>query len=203
MAKAPRAGRVKTRLAAGIGSVGAVRFYRAALSATLKRLHQPNRWRLVVATAPLTADLKDFMHIAPRGAAAVPQGGGDLGRRLERVLSGPAARGTPVLVIGSDIPRITPELIAAAFHRLAGADAVFGPSGDGGFWLIGLRTGVLPIGTFDEVRWSSADALCDASAALAQLGLKVSHTHMLDDVDDVASLKHWGAGAERVLLPRF
>lgn len=144
MAKVPHAGRVKTRLARGIGAVSAVRFYRSALNATVLRLSQTDQWQTVVAAAPDSARPSDYPFGTSADVRLLPQGSGDLGARLQRVFETEGAG--PIVVIGSDIPGITRPLIADAFAAVAGHDAVFGPSADGGFWLIGMRSGRREIG---------------------------------------------------------
>ncbi|MEO1206930.1 MAG: TIGR04282 family arsenosugar biosynthesis glycosyltransferase [Pseudomonadota bacterium] len=200
MAKVPRAGRVKTRLAAGLGTVEALRFYRNALAATVRRLVQPGRWQTRLSIAPDTASQIDFPFVSNSGLKlqVQPQGPGDLGARLQRVfqMAPPGA----VLVIGSDIPAITPTLISDAFAVLEGQQAVFGPSDDGGFWLIGLQAGRrFPPHLFKGVRWSTSHARADSVQALgvSRVGMVAS----LDDVDDIGSFNRLHALSTRVILP--
>ncbi|MEO1543905.1 MAG: TIGR04282 family arsenosugar biosynthesis glycosyltransferase [Pseudomonadota bacterium] len=197
MAKVPRAGRVKTRLAKGIGSVGAVRFYRNALAATVRRLVHPRRWHTTLSVAPDVALPSDFYFASSTAVKLKPQGQGDLGARLQHVFR--TAEPGPVVVIGSDIPAITPSLIADAFARLEGHDAVFGPSHDGGFWLIGLRAGVSRRGLFHGVRWSTSHALQDTCQAIRPAS--VAHIQALDDVDDLPSFQRLHEKSARIILP--
>ncbi|RMF02652.1 MAG: glycosyltransferase, partial [Alphaproteobacteria bacterium] len=134
MAKEPRAGAVKTRLARDIGTAHALRIYRAMSANMLRRLADERRWTTVLALAPATATGSAAW---PGGFARIPQGGGDLGARLERVTA--SLPPGPVVVIGTDIPQIGPGHIAQAFRQLGSHDAVFGPAGDGGYWLVGLK----------------------------------------------------------------
>ena len=118
-------------------------------------------------------------------ANAFPQGGGDLGRRLRRLLA--TLPPGPVVVIGSDTPGITPADIASAFQALGAADAVVGPALDGGYWLIGLRRTPRRVDPFDGVRWSTAHALADTLANLK--GRPVARLRTLEDIDDHQSFK--------------
>jgi len=59
LAKAPRLGTVKRRLAADIGAVAALRFYRATLAATLRRLGRDPRWTTWLAVTPDAAAARD------------------------------------------------------------------------------------------------------------------------------------------------
>jgi len=193
MVKAPRPGRAKTRLAREIGEMAAVRFHRHNTAAVIRRLRDP-RWRLVLAVAPEAADAARWW---PRDLPRVSQGPGDLGARMAHVF---AQAGTgPALIVGSDIPGITAEGIAAAFGALRGADAVIGPAPDGGYWLVGLRRGPGPRGMFDGVRWSGPHARADTIANLEARGLRVALADELSDVDDAPSYRATGAASVRVV----
>jgi rSAM/selenodomain-associated transferase 1 len=174
-ARAPRLGRVKRRLAAEIGDVAALRFYRCTLARLLARVARDRRWRTVLALTP------DSGRIA--GWRSAPQGRGDLGARMARALA--RARG-PAVLVGSDIPDLGPAQIAQAFRRLRSADAVLGPALDGGYYLIGARRGTLARWMFGAVRWSSPHALADTCANLR--GRRVALIERLADVDTAADL---------------
>ncbi len=184
MAKAPVAGAVKSRLAARIGVVEATRFYRTNLARIVRRLGTDPRWRLYLAVAPDTA--RDSAMLPP-GAKRMAQGAGDLGARMQRVCDHIAPG--PVVIIGSDIPRIDAGLVAEAFRSLGSRDAVFGPAEDGGYWLVGLRRRPRVPRLFDNVRWSSPEALADTLANTA--GLSVGFLPTLEDVDEVESWRRW------------
>jgi len=194
MVKAPRPGRVKTRLARDIGEIAAVRFHRHNTAAVIRRLRDP-RWRLVLAVTPETARAARWW---PQDLPRISQGQGDLGARMAHVFA--QAGSGPALIVGSDIPGITPGRIAAALCALRGADAVIGPAPDGGYWLIGLRRGPGPRGLFDGVRWSGPHARADTIASLEARGLRVALADELSDVDDAASYRAAAAGDARVVL---
>jgi len=109
------------------------------------------------------------------------QGGGDVGRRMRRVIAG-APRG-PVVLVGSDIPAIETRHIAAAFRLLGAHDLVFGPAADGGFWLVGARRRPRLPPLFEKVRWSSPHALADTLARVPGK-VTVGFVESLEDVDD-------------------
>lgn len=174
-ARAPRLGAVKRRLARGIGAMAALRFYRAQLAATLREARDP-RWQLVLAVTP--------DRTRTRWPARVPrlsQGHGDLGARMLRALS---CHRRAVLV-GSDIPGLTRDDIAAAFRALGRADAVFGPAEDGGYWLVGFGPR-RPANPFAGVRWSTRHALADTLTNFR--GRRVALLRRLRDVDTAADL---------------
>ena len=180
MVKAPRAGRVKTRLARGIGTVAAAWWYRHQVAGLLRRLRDP-RWRIVLAVSPDRVVDRTW----PKGLGCVSQGRGDLGDRMRRQLRS-VSEGAVVL-IGSDIPGVTPAHISRAFRALGSADVVFGPAPDGGYWLVGVRRGrALATGAMRGVRWSTPYALADSCATL--LGMRITLVDTLTDVDTAADL---------------
>lgn len=194
MAKVPVAGRAKTRLAAEVGVGRAIGFARHGAQAVMLRLAADPRWETIIALAPDTA--------VPRSAwrayaPVIPQGRGDLGARMQRVFD--RLPPGPVVLVGTDIPRIRPAHIARAFGLLGNADAVFGAAGDGGYWLVAMKRRPRRIAPFAKVRWSSAHALSDTRDNLA--GHMVACADALDDVDDGASLARDSAYAARVVLP--
>ncbi len=197
MAKSPKAGRVKRRLAGEIGATKATQFARTCLSHTLLKLARDKRWRTVLAVAP---DSETHPSSWPRFAARVerlPQGPGDLGTRMQRLFR--RLPPGPVIIVGSDIPGLSAREIAKAFHRLRGADAVMGPAADGGYWLIGLRRSPTILAPFRGVRWSSQHALADTLANLE--GRKLATVATLSDVDTADAYGKLGAAWQR-LIPR-
>lgn len=195
MAKEPRAGAVKTRLARDIGTVPATGFYRTSLNTLLHRVGHDQRWRTVLAVSPDTSLLASAW---PVDTARAMQGGGDLGARMQRVFDGlPPGL---VVIIGTDIPEISPVHIAAAFHALGNADAVIGPGEDGGYWLIGLKRSPRIRAIFSGVRWSSANTLADTLSNLEDA--RVARLETLEDVDDGKAYRRLNAVARRVIQPR-
>ena len=184
--RAPQLGRVKTRLARDIGALAALRFYRESADGVLCRLARDPRWRCHIAMTP------DHRASLPRqwpALSLIRQGDGDLGRRMARVFK--RLPPGPALVVGSDVPELQPHHVAAALRALGRHDAVFGPATDGGYWLVGFRRSPrLPQGLFENVRWSSADALADTLASLPR-AMTVALLPVLDDVDDAASYRRW------------
>jgi rSAM/selenodomain-associated transferase 1 len=187
-ARAPRLGRVKRRLARDIGTVEATRFYRTVLARLLRRVARDPRWRTVIAVTPDRAACEARW---TGGRRTMPQGSGDLGRRMARALA--AAAPGRVVLIGSDIPAIDRRHVWAAFAALDRAELVFGPAEDGGYWLVGMRrdSGSVPAG-FGPVRWSTRHALADSRAGFAR-GRRVALLDPLADVDDGAGWRRWRA----------
>lgn len=198
-AKAPVLGAVKTRLAAAIGDAEALAFYRACLAGLLDRVSGDGRWDTLVAATPDGAAAAPGMW--PGRPRLLPQGNGDLGRRMARPLAR-ASPDRPVVIVGSDIPELGAGDVAAAFAALRDHDLVVGPSRDGGYWLIGASRPP-PDGLFDGVRWSSPTARADTLRNAS--GLSVATLRELEDVDDAPSYARWRARsgqAEQEAPPR-
>jgi len=193
MAKSPVMGRVKRRLGRGIGDVAATSFYRNCLAHTVLRLAQDRRWCTVLAIDP-ACSMADSVWPSCRRIALLPQGEGDLGRRMQRLFA--LLPPGPVIIVGSDIPTISPAYIAEAFAQLGQADAVLGPAPDGGYWLIGLKRTPRVLRPFAGVRWSSAYALADTVANLD--GKRIAFAATLCDVDTPQSYR-----AQNVLAGRL
>jgi rSAM/selenodomain-associated transferase 1 len=176
MVRQPVAGRVKSRLAREIGVVAATRFYRHAATAVITRLAADRRWRTWLAVTPDTARMAG---VWPRGIPRRAQGPGDLGQRMGRAMRWPGAG--PIVIVGTDIPAITPDHIARAFRALGRADVVLGPALDGGYWLVGMRRSPRVPRAFNGVRWSSEHALADTLASLERCRAEL--VTQLGDVD--------------------
>jgi rSAM/selenodomain-associated transferase 1 len=196
MAKSPVMGRVKRRLGREIGDVAAIRFYRHCLSHAVLRLARDPRWRTVLAVDPDREAAESFW--PPRKSVTLqPQGRGDLGRRMQRLFA--TLPPGPVIIVGSDIPAIRAEHIAAAFKLLGRADAVFGQAPDGGYWLIGLKRSPRVLQPFADIRWSGPHALADTLANLD--GKSVASAATLSDVDTAENFRHERAHAQRLVSP--
>ncbi len=182
MVKEPRAGAVKTRLGRGIGAATAAGFYRQMVSATFRAVAGDPRWTTILAVSPDTAVVGPTW---PMTIPRIPQGRGSLGDRMDRIMQ--SLPPGPVIIIGTDIPSIRADDIAAAFRQLGSSDAVFGPSPDGGYWLVGLKRHPVIPRIFENVRWSSRWTLEDTLANLA--GHRTGFVVERDDIDTVEDLR--------------
>lgn len=188
-ARRPQLGRVKTRLAADIGPVETLRFYRSTLNTVARRLSAHGGWSTWIGITPDDTLSRDRLY--PPGVWRLPQGSGDLGQRMANCLMrfGPY----PALIVGSDIPDIDQRHVARAFDALRRNDLVFGPSDDGGYWLVGAAQGSRVGALFSDVRWSTEYALADTLANVRQ-GVRVAMLEPLADIDDGAAYAAWRAG---------
>ncbi len=181
-ARAPRAGRAKTRLIPALGREGAAELYRAFLIDTLRTVQREQQFSVTVwaASAQDAAELESEL-----GTATRIQADGDLGMRMEAALTAGLERSDCALVVGSDCPTLPSRLLREAVWALAEADVVLGPSIDGGYYLIGVRGEAFPLGP--DVRWSTRHALAD-TLRFAK-GRRVAQLRPWYDVDTPEDLR--------------
>ena len=173
LAKAPVAGRSKTRLHPPLTMSQAAELAEACLVDTLKAVAEtPSAGRYLV----LDGEPGPWL---PRGFHVVPQRGRGLDERLTSAFED--AR-TPSLLIGMDTPQINPQLLDDALAPLrAGRDAVLGPAPDGGYWAVGLKSP--PGKAFMGVPMSAAITLDAQVQRFKSLGLNWALLSALRDVD--------------------
>lgn len=186
VAKAPHAGRVKTRLGEEVGHGLAARLAAAALLDTLAACRAaagPERCHLALAGDLDGAAQEMELRDALAGWTVLPQRGEGLGARLVHAHQdlGPG----PVVQVGMDTPQVDVSLLTAVADRLDSSGAVLGPAVDGGWWVLGLRDPRDAV-VLRDVRMSRPTTGRDTRAALQSTGLDVAEAAELRDVDTAA-----------------
>jgi rSAM/selenodomain-associated transferase 1 len=185
--KRPLPGTVKTRLGAVLGMDAAATCYREMLQLTLEKL-QPLRRKLKVLGYAEFFEPEAFHEWDALVDRWLSQPDGDLGRRLGKGFDVALSTG-PAVAIGTDCPELTGDDIEAAFAALARRQAVFGPTPDGGYYLVGLRQ-PCP-GFFEGVRWSTRYALNDQLRRCDERGWKAELLRLRHDIDTAEDLRAW------------
>lgn len=205
MAKEPRPGEVKTRLAPALGAAGAAQLYAAFLDDLAERLGALGDVDRVLAVWP-PEPLAPWLEGYRACFTCVAQRGDGLGARMAAVVADALERDRcrAVVVVGSDAPTLPSAHVAAAFAALAsGADAALGPNPDGGYYLIGLAR---PIAGLFDMPMSTPDVLAATRAVLGDAGARVALLPPWHDVDvpaDLARLRcELGDPAVARLAPR-
>ncbi|MFC4350656.1 DUF2064 domain-containing protein [Fodinicurvata halophila] len=187
MARQPRFGMGKRRLAAGCGERAAWRFQRDNLALLVRRLGHDPRWQLRLALVP------DAVRAPVPAARRLPrhvQCRGDLGQRIlaELCPHPPGLPAAPRLVIGGDIAGVHAVHIARALRALRSHDWVIGPAEDGGFWLIGASGRHPRPPDFTGIAWGT-DTAC--AAVLERLPGRHAFADRLFDVDEADDFLRW------------
>ncbi len=124
-----------------------------------------------------------------------PQGRGGLGVRMMRAFEDAFLQGADVTVmVGTDIPDLSPAILEKAFAVLQQKDLVLGPAQDGGYYLIGLRRDVQSryvTELFSGITWGSGDVLEKTLDIARRRGMQFSLLQELTDVDRPEDLFIW------------
>lgn len=179
--KVPVPGRVKTRLARDIGDSKALRVHQYLLTKLENTLAGSDLtvWWFSDASWPeMEARYGDRFRL---------QAGSDLGERMHCALQEvQALTGSHPVLIGSDCPDISISIINKAFRDLEKYDVVFGPSLDGGYYLVGT-SGEFPF-LFTGQSWSSPDVLKVSLEKCHIHKISVSLVDTLLDIDEYRDL---------------
>ncbi len=196
MAKAPLPGYAKTRLIPSLGVDGAAALARRLLAHAVANA-------LAAGLGPVQ------LHCAPGAGAAgfepfagldrltlCDQSTGDLGARMraafESALAGTDGSDGGALLIGTDTPALDAGVLREAADALLAHDAVFVPTHDGGYALVGLRRPAPAL--FEGMTWSTPRVMADTRARLAGSGLTHAELATQHDIDEPADLIHLPSG---------
>ena len=190
VAKEPIPGRVKTRLGGLFSPAITAEFYRSLLLDTLHLMRQTPDVTCGIAYTPAEARVY-FEELASPGFMLLPQRGPDLGERLLHAFEDLLAQGFErVVIMNSDSPTLPAPYLEDAFRRLDENDVVFGPSVDGGYYLVGA--GAANATLFRDIQMSTSTVLAETLARAEAACLSVSLLPAWFDVDvpeDVARLR--------------
>jgi len=194
-ARHPELGRVKTRLAAGIGQAAALAVYEELLQHTYEATSSVTAYKTVWLAEAATATTAPERWPDYEQLLQVP---GDLGMKMQAAFSYAFARGAQsVIIVGTDCPGLTSALLTHAYVALTTHDVVIGPAEDGGYYLLGMNA--LYEDLFVGKSWSTDSVLAHTLADADRLGLRLAQLPTLRDVDDAADLAAWRAGGNSVI----
>ena len=184
-ARAPRLGRVKTRLARDVGAKRALAVHRELAALTLRRLASgAARFATEVWVDGDGAEPAEVEEVEEwrRSFPIRRQPEGDLGGRMAAAFED----GVTALV-GCDVPALDAAYVDAALAASRKADLVLGPVEDGGYCLIAMRAPHREV--FADIPWGTSRVLAATRSAAADL--TVLELATLWDVDDGADLARW------------
>jgi len=192
MTKAPRAGKVKTRLTPPLTPEEAAELNTCFLrdtAAAISSIVRGGNARGIAVYTPLGAE-KEYGEILPADFALVTQRGDALGERLIFASEDLFSLGfKSVCLINSDSPTLPRQVFSQAAQILSNQEeaVVLGPSEDGGYYLIGLKKEQRAL--FENIQWSTDRVLEQTRAKAQESGLRVHLLPTWYDVDDWPTLR--------------
>lgn len=180
--RAPTPGETKTRLIPLLGAQAAAEFHQNILLSTLaeasaSEFETVEIWCATENDHPFLKQCEsDYL------CEMKIQQGSDLGERMHHATEITLEENTFVVLIGSDCPAITTDILNQSCQHLSnGKDAVLGPASDGGYYLIGLREP--NPGIFEDIAWGEAKVAESTRQNFTRLGLEYVELEELLDID--------------------
>lgn len=178
--KSLQIGKVKTRLAKTIGDLGAFEVYKELVLITDKVTSIIDFDKIIYFSDSI--DQTRWITSEKRVQIGI-----DLGDRMKNAFDDGFKNGyQKIILIGSDLPQISKEIIMKGFDELENSDVVFGPAQDGGYYLIGMNTVYESI--FENKPWSQPNLLKTTLAELKQQMTNFSMIETLNDIDTFEDL---------------
>ncbi|EMJ88063.1 TIGR04282 family arsenosugar biosynthesis glycosyltransferase [Leptospira meyeri] len=185
-AKQPERGKVKTRLAVSIGEVQTLKIYLELLEITKKITSTLSVEKIVYWDHLHLGNTSEFEF----GDSKKVQAEGDLGLKMKIAFENEfRSNFGKVLIIGTDCPFLTKEILEKAYHSLDETDFVIGPAKDGGYYLLGMRE-LFPF-VFDSIPWSTSEVLPLTLDVIRKNKKTFTLLTELNDIDDIFDLKDW------------
>ena len=188
MAKAPRPGEVKTRLASSLSPAAVTDFYCCLLDDTLALARSLSN--VEVAIVCPESDINELADLAGNKASVVAQKGEGLAAGLTSVFAHFAEdHQRHTIAFNSDSPHLPRAVLEDAFEVLVALDVVVGPTHDGGYYLVGAKAGHPTLFAGDGMGTSSAlERLLSRARALDLSVGFVDPFWDIDVVDDMTRL---------------
>jgi rSAM/selenodomain-associated transferase 1 len=174
-------GKVKTRLASGMGELRALEIYGHLIQLTYSALEE--------VSVPVWTYFSDFIPETVNTSIekSFVQEGQDLGERMANAFARSFELGMDkVVLIGTDCPTLQSEHLLQAFEALNYSDLVVGPATDGGYYLIGMNRRADYL--FEGISWSTSQVLSETLNVASQHGLT---TTLLCELDDIDTQEDW------------
>lgn len=180
--KNPKLGKVKSRLALKIGAEKALSVYKKLLQKTQEVVSKVRVNKKVCYSESID---RNDLWVDQEYEKDVQQGD-NLGERMHNAIANASKQYDQVCLIGSDNMEITPEILSEAFDRMNDFDIVFGPSRDGGYYLVGMKKPVKEI--FDGICWSTPSVLKQSIDRAKELHMNYYLLPELNDIDQLEDI---------------
>lgn len=185
--RSPVSGRAKTRLIPALGPQASADLYGLLIEHALTTAAAGNAAEVSL-WLDMEPDTKTSERLLGRHDVEIRvQVPGDLGLRMHDALCRTLAAGALPLLMGSDVPSLTPAALEQAAQWLRhGRDVVLAPALDGGYGLVGV-TRPLP-DLFEDMPWSSAGVMAETRRRCLRDGIDLAELGWVWDVDEPADL---------------
>lgn len=194
MAKAPRLGSVKTRLAQNLPLPAVTELYRCLLNDTVALAQGLDHVEIAIMCP--ASDVEDLSRAVNKTVRIVPQSGQGLAAGLTSVFAHFAtSSGQCVIAFNSDTPHLPKSVLETAFDLLEARDLVVGPTHDGGYYLVGAKASHPRLFTSDEM--GTGNALETLLTRARALGLSAHFTDPFYDIDVAGDLRQLAAELQR------
>lgn len=200
LAKAPLPGQAKTRLIPALGPEGAAQAHATMVRHCIDTACQALGAKRVTLWTSLDHEHPLFIALQARyGCSLAKQQPGSVGQRVRDALNSTAG---PAMVMGTDCPSITIDMLKRCSAALEHAPVVILPAEDGGYGLIGTHTDHPQL--FDDVPWGTGQVLRVTRTRLMELGLSAIYPATMWDIDRPEDWQRWqktrqGATTESVI----
>ncbi len=189
MVRAPRDEGVKSRLAATLGSDFATDLYQRCAEHIVRetgQMHSPVE-RYVFYTSEEEDAVRRWLG---RHFHFVAQATGSLGKRLEHAFNTVFSQGAQrIIIIATDVPELTHDILDEAMSAMDNADLVIGPSCDGGYYLLGMKS--LHPQLFSDIPWSTERVYEYTMLRIKAAGCSCHVLTVLRDIDTEDDLRQW------------
>lgn len=180
----PVVGRVKSRLANGVGEKAALKIYIDLMTKIRDNTILLESERVVffsdfISESDCWPNSQFSKHI---------QDGESIGERMSAAFRWAFDNEyKKVVLIGTDIYKLSHELIAESFHLLDSSDIILGPTFDGGYYLIGMKT--MNTHVFENISWGGEHVFNQTIRVCNALKLKIKELAKLADIDEIEDFK--------------
>lgn len=183
----PELGKVKTRLAGDLGNEEALRIYNRLLEHTRKVAQSVPVERFLFYSN--FVDQQDNWPVKDFRKALQPSG--DLGDRMQQAFEQALASCERAVIVGSDCPGLTQDILQTAFDQLGTHDFVIGPAMDGGYYLLGMKR--LTPDLFQNMTWSTDQVFRETTDRMAARGGTYYQLPTLSDIDYAEDWEKYGS----------
>ncbi len=193
MAKAPKPGAVKTRLAHYLPPPVVTELYRCLLQDTIALAQSLGSVNVAIMCP--TSDVEELTRLTGGMVGVVAQKGEGLAAGLTSVFAHFGMNGQRIIAFNSDSPHLPPSVLKGAFEALIACDVVVGPTHDGGYYLVGAKAA--HSGIFNGDGMGTSSALETLLERVRALGLSVRLAEPFYDIDVISDLIRLDAELER------